>query len=247
MRLDGQVAIVTGAGSGIGKATALAAAREGMYVVAADVKNVEQTADEITASGRSCTPSSLDVTSPGEWQLLVERTLAEHGAIAFLANVAGVVSLGADTAVDQSTEGWDRVIATNQTSVFNGMRAVLPAMIASGGGAIVNISSVAALAGMQNVFAYSASKGAIVAMSRQAAVEYATTGVRINVICPGIIETPMLGDITDALRAHCEAATPMARLGQPDDIAAMAVHLARPESSFVTGQVVAVDGGWTAH
>lgn len=104
----------------------------------------------------------------------------------------------------------------------------------------------AGLVGMVNVFSYSASKGAVIAMSRQAAVEYAGTGVRINVICPGIIETPMLGDITDELRSHCEAATPQGRLGSPLDIAAMAVHLARPESAFITGQVIAIDGGWTA-
>jgi NAD(P)-dependent dehydrogenase (short-subunit alcohol dehydrogenase family) len=246
MTLRGQAAIVTGAGSGIGKATAVAAAGEGMHVFAADLKNADETAAHIAAIGGSCTAVDLDVREPGDWRVLVDRVLAEHGAIAFLANVAGVVSTGPDNAVDQTDDGWDRVVGTNQKGVFNGLRAVLPSMIEAGGGAVVNISSVAGLVGMPNLFAYSASKGAIVSMSRQAAVEYARTGVRINVICPGIIETPILGDITDELRAHCEAATPMSRLGKPDEIAGTAIHLARPASAYITGQVIAVDGGWTA-
>ncbi|WP_427925110.1 SDR family NAD(P)-dependent oxidoreductase [Streptomyces sp. cg40] len=246
MSLQGQTAIITGAGSGIGRGTALRAAREGMHVVAVDVRNAEETVKEIVVAGGAATPVSLDVREPEGWRLLVEQTLEAHGSIAFLANVAGVVSLGADTAVEQTDEGWDRVIAINQTGTFYGMRAVMPAMIQSGGGAIVNVASVAGLVGMPNVFSYSASKGAVIAMSRQAATEFAKSGVRVNVICPGIIETPILGDITEELRTHCEAATPMGRLGAPDDIAAMAVQLARPESAFITGQVFPIDGGWTA-
>jgi NAD(P)-dependent dehydrogenase (short-subunit alcohol dehydrogenase family) len=246
MSLQGRTAIITGAGSGIGRGTALRAAAEGMHVVALDVKQADQTAEEITSAGGSASAVSMDVREPGEWRLVVEQTLARQGSIDLLANVAGVVNAGPDNAVDQTDDGWDRVVSINQTGVFYGMRAVLPAMIAAGGGAIVNVASVAGLVGMQNVFTYSATKGAIIGMSRQAAIEYAKTGVRINVICPGIIETPILGDITDALRDYCEAATPNGRLGQPDDIAATLIHLARPESSFITGQVIAIDGGWTA-
>jgi NAD(P)-dependent dehydrogenase (short-subunit alcohol dehydrogenase family) len=217
-----------------------------MHVVLIDVKQADQTAEEIKAAGGSSTPVSMDVREPGEWRLVVEQTLARGGSIDLLANIAGVVNSGPDNAVDQTDDGWDRVISINQTGVFYGMRAVLPTMIAAGGGAIINVASVAGLVGMQNVFTYSATKGAIIGMSRQAAIEYAATGVRINVICPGIIETPILGDITDELRSYCESATPNKRLGQPDDIAAMLVHLAKPESSFITGQVFAIDGGWTA-
>lgn len=243
--MRGTTALITGAGSGIGRGTALQCADQGMHVIAADIKNAEITVQEIAAAGGSATAAVLDVRDAGAWGLLVEQTLAAHGRIDLLANIAGVVH-AIDTAADQTDDGWERVIAVNQTGTFYGMRAVLPSMIAAGGGSIVNVASVAGLVGMPNVFTYSATKGAIIAMSRQAAVEYAGTGVRINVICPGIIETPILGDITDELRAHCEAATPMRRLGKPDDIAAMLIQLARPESGFITGQVLSVDGGWTA-
>jgi NAD(P)-dependent dehydrogenase (short-subunit alcohol dehydrogenase family) len=188
----------------------------------------------------------MDVTDAGQWALTVEQTLAAHGRIDLLANVAGVVSTTPDEAALQTDEGWDRVVSINQTGVFYGMRAVLPSMIDAGGGSIVNVSSVAGLVGMPGVFTYSATKGAVIGMSRQAAVVYAPQGVRINVICPGIIETPILGDITDELRAHCEASTPQRRLGAPLDIAATLVHFARPEAGFITGQVIAIDGGWTA-
>lgn len=245
MSLQGRTAIITGAGSGIGRACALHAASQGMHVVVADMKNADVVAEEITAAGGTATAAVLDVRDAGEWGLLVEQTLAAHGTIDLLANVAGIVQ-PSDSAATQTDDGWERIIAVNQSGVFKGMRACLPAMIEAGGGAIVNVASVAGLVGMVNVFTYSASKGAVIGMSRQAAVEYASTGVTINVICPGIIATPMLGDITDELRAHCEAATPVGRLGQPHDIAAMLVHLARPESAFITGQTFAIDGGWTA-
>lgn len=244
--LQGTTAIITGAGSGIGLGTALHAAEQGMHVVAVDVKAADDTAARIQQAGGSATAVSMDVRESGEWSLLVEQTLSSRGRIDLLANVAGVVSTDPDEAAVQTDEGWDRVIAINQTGTFYGMRAVLPSMIEAGGGSIVNVASVAGQVGMPGVFSYSASKGAVIGMSRQAAVVYAPQGVRINVICPGIIETPILGDITEELRAHCEAATPSGRLGSPLDIAATLVHLARPESAFITGQVISIDGGWTA-
>ena len=141
---------------------------------------------------------------------------------------------------------WARIVGVNQTGYFYGMRACIPSMEARGGGAIVNVASVAGLVGMQNVFTYSATKGAVIAMSRQAAITLAPKKIRVNVICPGIIETPILGDITPELKAYCESMTPLQRLGQPIDIGATAVHFARNEASFITGQVIAIDGGWTA-
>ncbi|MGQ0624420.1 MAG: SDR family NAD(P)-dependent oxidoreductase [Sporichthyaceae bacterium] len=245
MSLQGRTALITGAGSGIGRGTALHAAAQGMHVIVADVKNADVVAGEIAAAGGAATAAVLDVTDSGAWGLLVEQTLAANGGIDLLVNNAGIVQ-PSDSADSQTDEGWDRIVGVNQTGVFYGMRAVLPSMLAAGRGTIVNIASVAGLVGMPNVFTYSATKGAVIGMSRQAAVVYAPSGVRINVICPGIIETPILGDITAELRAHCEGATPAQRLGQPLDIGAMAVHLARDESAFITGQVIAIDGGWTA-
>lgn len=246
MSLQGSTALITGAGSGIGRGTALRAAAAGMNVIAIDVKQADDTVAAIRADGGHATAVSMDVREPGQWAIVVEQALSAHGRIDLLANVAGVVSVDPDEAAVQTDAGWDRVIAVNQTGVFYGMRAVLPAMIDAGGGAIVNVASVAGVVGMPGVFSYSASKGAVIGMSRQAATTYAPNGIRINVICPGIIATPMLGDITDQLRAHCEEATPMARLGAPDDIAATLLHLATPEAAFITGQVISIDGGWTA-
>jgi NAD(P)-dependent dehydrogenase (short-subunit alcohol dehydrogenase family) len=243
--LSGKVALITGAGSGIGRGTALHAAAEGMHVVVADIKNADGVADEIKAAGGSATAAALDVTDSGAWGLLVDQVTRDNGGVHLLVNNAGIVQ-PIDDVASVSNEDWARIVGVNQTGYFYGMRAVIPGMAERGGGAIVNVASVAGVVGMQNVFTYSATKGAVIAMSRQAAIAHAAEKIRINVICPGIIETPILGDITPELKAYCESMTPLARLGQPIDIGAMAVHLSRPESSFITGQVISIDGGWTA-
>ncbi len=243
--LSGKVALITGAGSGIGRGTALHAAAEGMHVVVADIKNSDGVAEEIKAAGGSAAAAAIDTTDDGAWGLLVDQITRDHGGVDLLVNNAGIVQ-PVDNAASTSNEDWARIVGVNQTGYFYGMRAVIPGMIERGGGAIVNVASVAGLVGMLNVFTYAATKGAVIAMSKQAAIEYAGSKIRINVICPGIIETPILGDITPELKAYCESQTPLARLGQPLDIGVMAVHLARPESSFITGQVIAIDGGWTA-
>ena len=243
--LSGKVALITGAGSGIGRGTALHAAAEGMHVVVADIKNADGVVEEIQAAGGAATSAALDTTDAGAWGLLVDQIVRDHGGVDLLVNCAGIVQ-PIDNAASTSDEDWARIVGVNQTGYFYGMRAVIPSMQERGGGAIVNIASVAGLVGMQNVFTYSATKGAVIAMSRQAAIEYAPSKIRINVICPGIIATPILGDITPELKAYCESQTPLARMGEPIDIGATAVHLGRPESSFITGQVIAIDGGWTA-
>lgn len=243
--LGGKVALITGAGSGIGRGTALHAAAEGMHVVVADIKNADGVAEEINAAGGSARAAAIDTTDSGAWSLLVDEITRQYGGLDLLVNNAGIVQ-PIDDVTSTSNEDWARIVGVNQTGYFYGMRAAIPALAARGGGAIVNIASVAGLVGMQNVFTYSATKGAVIAMSRQAAITLAPQKIRVNVICPGIIETPILGDITPELKSYCESMTPLARLGQPLDIGAMAVHLARPESSFITGQVIAVDGGWTA-
>lgn len=243
--LSGKVALITGAGSGIGRGTALLAAAEGMHVVVADIKNSDGVADEIKAAGGSATAAALDTSDSGAWGLLVDQIARDHGGIDFLMNCAGIVQ-PVDDVTSTSDEDWARIVSVNQTGYFYGMRAVIPGMTARGGGSIVNIASVAGVVGLPNVFTYAATKGAVIAMSRQAAVMQAANKIRINVICPGIIETPILGDITPELKGYCESMTPLARLGQPIDIAATALHFARPEASFITGQVISIDGGWTA-
>lgn len=245
MSLEGSTAIITGSGSGIGRGTAIRAGQEGMQVIVADIKNAEGTAAEITQAGGKATAVELDVRDPAAWKGVIDQTLSDFGRIDLLSNIAGIV-VESDTAVDLSDEGWAHLLSINLTGYFYGMRAALPSMIETGGGAVVNIASVAGLVGMQDVFAYSAAKGGVIGMSRQAAMQYAGSGVRINSVCPGVIETPILGDITPELKQYAEDATPVGRLGQPADIASMVIHLARPESAFITGQAFVVDGGWTA-
>lgn len=246
MTVQGLTAVITGAGSGIGKATALLAAREGMHVIAADIRNAASTAEEIVDAGGQALAVTLDVRDPASWTDAAEAAVSAFGRIDLLANIAGVVSEGPDNAIDQTIEGWERVISTNLRGTWLGIRAALPSMIDHGGGVIVNTASAGGVRGMHNTCSYAASKGGVIALSRQVAIEYATAGVRVNVVCPGIIETPILGVVTDELRAHGAAATPLARFGRPEEIASMVVHLARPESGFITGQVIAIDGGWTA-
>jgi NAD(P)-dependent dehydrogenase (short-subunit alcohol dehydrogenase family) len=245
MRLNGLTVLVTGAGSGIGRATALVAAREGGRVVCVDVAAADKTASEIRDEDLLAEDWTLDVRDGPGWSELVSSITGEFGGIDVLANVAGIAG-SSDSAVDQSEEGWRRVIDVNLMGPWLGMRAVIPGMIERGGGRIVNVSSLAALVGVPGTFAYAAAKGGMISMSRQAAMDYASKNVLINVVAPGMIETPLLGDVTEELRAYCRGATPLGRVGRPEDIAGMIVHLAGPDGGFITGHVFPVDGGWSA-
>jgi NAD(P)-dependent dehydrogenase (short-subunit alcohol dehydrogenase family) len=245
--LTDKAVVVTGSGSGIGKAIAGLVGEAGAHVICADVKDADVTTGEILAAGNQASSFSLDVSDPVDWEAAIEQVVNTHGAVYGLVNNAGVVARGNDNPVDLTEEEWNRVIGINLKGYWLGMKHVFPSMIEAGAGRIVNVSSVAGLIGMINVFAYSATKGGVIGMSRQAAVEYAAQGIQINCIAPGVIETPILGDITDELRAVCEANTPVGRLGRPEDVGRMAVHLLGPGGDFITGQVFTVDGGWTAH
>jgi len=245
--LTGKTVIVTGAGSGIGNAVARLAGEGGAHVICLDIKAAADTAAMIGAAGDSAESHELDVRDATGWARTIEAILNAHGKIDGLCNVAGVVGHGLDNVVDLTEAEWDRIIGINLKGYWLGMRAVFPPMLENGGGRVVNVASVAGLIGMINVLAYSAAKGGVIGMSRQAAVEYAGRGIQINAVAPGIIETPILGDITDELRSVCETNTPVGRLGRPEDIGRMCVYLLGEGGDFITGQVFTVDGGWTAH
>jgi NAD(P)-dependent dehydrogenase (short-subunit alcohol dehydrogenase family) len=238
--------IVTGAGSGIGKATARRFGDEGYGVICGDILGADATAQQIRDEGKRATAVTLDVRFREDWLLAVAQAEREFGGVDVLANIAGVVSAATDTVVDQDEAGWQRVLDVDLKGVWLGMRAVIPGMLARGGGRIINVTSIAGMIGLPNLAAYSAAKGGVIALSRQAAVQYAAGKVQVNAIAPGIIRTPILSDVTDALRDALEKSTPLGRMGEADEIASMVVHLAGSGGSFITGQVFAIDGGWTS-
>ena len=244
MRLEGKVAIVTGAGSGIGRASAMRLAREGAAVLCVDVMSAAATADEIRAAGGAVAEIEMDVRDPSAWADAVARAESTFGPVDCLANIAGVVSTGTDTVLEQTEEEWARILDVNLRGSWLGMRAVLPSMLTCEDGRIVNIASEAALIGMPGLAAYSATKGAIQALTRQAAIEYVKKGVTVNAIAPGYIRTPIQDGIDPDLLAEQAAALPPGYLGKPDDVAGSVAYLCSGDASYVTGQTLAIDGGW---
>ncbi len=248
MLLQGKVAIVTGAGSGIGRASAIRFAAEGASVVAADIRGpkVDETVAMIRRDGGTAVPCQANVATAADVARMVECARDTFGGLDALFNNAGTLRPG--TAVDLSVEDWDLVMAVNVRSVFLGAKYAVPALAARGGGTIVSTASVSGLNGDPSSVVYSASKAAVINLTRSLSVDHAAQHIRVNCICPGAIETPpvgrMLGD--EAARRRTEKAHPLGRLGQPEEIAAAAVWLSSDESSFVTGQALVVDGGLTA-
>lgn len=244
--LQGKIAVVTGAAQGIGEATAARLAAEGATVVLADIQDCARTAEAIAATGGRAEVHRLDVRVKSDWAETVQKVVADHGRVDLLANVAGVVNmLSEDSVVGLTEEAWDHVIGTDLKGVWLGMQAVIPHMITGGGGRIVNIASMAALRGLPNLASYSAAKGGVVSLTKQAAFEYGEKNVLINAICPGTIDTPILADITDEMRQANANAHIVRRLGSPEEIASMVAYLMR-EGSFLTGEIYPVDGGWAA-
>jgi NAD(P)-dependent dehydrogenase (short-subunit alcohol dehydrogenase family) len=248
--MSGKVAIVTGASAGIGHATALAFGREGASVIVADVdaRRGEQTADEIRALGADALFVRTDISSADDVAALVDRAVERFGRLDYAFNNAGIEGETAPTA-DCAVENWNRTIGVNLTGTFLCMRAEIPKMLAGGGGSIVNNSSVAGLVGFAGIPAYTASKHGVIGLTKTAALEYATLGIRVNAVCPGVIETEM---ITRFTHGDAEAASqllqtePVGRLGTPAEIADAVIWLCSERASFVTGQAIAVDGGFVA-
>lgn len=236
MRLQDKVTIVTGAASGIGEATAARFLAEGAIVYAADLAYTESR-DEGARHERP-----LDVTRLEQWARLVEEIEAAHGRIDVLVNNAGLVGTYEPLTTVELAD-WHRVIEVNQTSVFYGMRSVLPGMQRHRSGSIVNMSSVWGCVGAPGVAPYQASKGAVTLMTRNAAVSYATDGIRVNSVHPGIITTPMTQAQDPAVSARMVAMTPLGRAGRPEEVAAAVTFLASDEASYITGLQMFVDGG----
>jgi NAD(P)-dependent dehydrogenase (short-subunit alcohol dehydrogenase family) len=250
-RLDGKVAVITGAGSGIGRVAASLFASEGAQVVVADVvgDRAQAAADDIVAAGGSATAVVVDVSDEIEVGSMVSTALSSYGALHVLFNNAGVFPDDDGGVLDTPPETWQRVMEVNLKGVWLGCRAAVPAMLASGGGSIVNVASFVALMGAAtSQIAYTASKGGVLAMTREVAVEYARQGIRANSICPGPIETPLLSELLadPAQRQRRLVHIPIGRLGRPEEIARAALFLASDESSFMTGSALVVDGGITA-
>lgn len=247
--LDGKVALITGAASGIGLAMAQAFVAEGARVIVADITgHQDAVADELGAAAQAV---FVDVRDEASLTSAVDQAVAIHGRLDVMCNNAGID--GDVAPVSQGTaENFDRVFATNARSVFLGSRAAIGAMTHTGGGAIINTASVSGLVAFPGLGAYAASKGAVLALTRVIAAECAAQGIRCNAICPGLIQTPMLAAVmerNDAAGAGLQMAanaTPLARLGEAHEVAAVATFLASDASSFITGAALTVDGGYTA-
>ncbi|WP_327297455.1 MULTISPECIES: glucose 1-dehydrogenase [unclassified Streptomyces] len=248
-RLDGKVALITGATGGIGAATAELFAREGARLVITDVavEPLSALAQRIEGAGGEVAIAVLDVSSAQEWDTVLSTVRERFGTLDVLVNLAGIVDWpGVE---DTREEMWDRVIDINQKGTWLGMRAAMPLLRSTGNASVINTSSVLGIVGSGAAAAYQASKGAVRLLSKTAAVEYARQGVRVNSIHPGVIATPMIQELLDEQGDQQPdiVRTPMRRAGRAEEIASAMLFLAGDESSFVTGSELVVDGGLTAH
>jgi NAD(P)-dependent dehydrogenase (short-subunit alcohol dehydrogenase family) len=244
-RLDGKVAVVTGSGSGIGRAIAILFAKEGAKVVVTcrTIRSGEETVDSIKKLGNEAIFVKADVSRAEDMKDLIKAATDHYGGLTVLCNNAGIDEKGTPIA-KVPEESFDRIMATNLRGVFLGMKYAIPEMLKAGGGSIINISSMAADVGVRGHAPYCASKAGIVSLSRVAALEYASRNIRVNALSPGPVVTPLQLAALDAeyLKAYLTA-IPQGRLGEPEEVANVALFLACDESSLITGQAIVADGG----
>jgi NAD(P)-dependent dehydrogenase (short-subunit alcohol dehydrogenase family) len=258
MDLSGQVAIVTGAGRGIGRATALELARMGADIVVAELdrEGAERTAAEVKGLGRRVSVVRTDVTSRTDLKTMADRARAELGRIDVLVNNAGIYRAAAP--LDVTEEHWDAIMNVNAKAVFFATQAVLPAMIAQKRGAIVSLASMAGKIGNRNNLPYNASKAAVISMTKSLALAHAADGIRVNCVCPGFVETDMWADVSreqgklmgltpEEFTRQRASQVPLGRMERPEDVASVIGFLVSSKSGYMTGQALSVDGGLVMH
>lgn len=249
-QLENKVALVTGGGSGIGRATSLLLAKEGAKVMIADYvpEGAEKTVKMIKDAGGTASCVAADVSVTRQVEMMIAKTVETYGRLDCAFNNAGIEGKFSNT-VECTEDNFDRVIAIDLKAVWLCMKSEIPQMLKQGGGAIVNTASIAGLLGFNGIPAYVAAKHGVVGLTRTAALEYATKNIRVNCVCPGVINTPMVARAIDGggfTEAEVTAAEPIGRLGKPEEIAAGVLWLLSDASSFVTGHPLTIDGGWAA-